>query len=117
MIPYTVGKLAPNSLHLIRGFVKYVLGRGYFHAVSSQNGDKFVTSPPLPIVELVNPLKWLMKMMMFPNGSTKRTPKNVVQIRFHNVSSAWELTSVSMRYSQGDGVNTSVSRLMYCTHD
>ena len=33
------------------------------------------------------------------------------------VSSAWELTSVSIRYSQGNGVNTSLSRLMYCTHD
>ena len=33
-----------------------------------------------------------------------------------SVSSAWELTSVSMRYLQGDGVNTSLSRLMYCTH-
>ena len=33
------------------------------------------------------------------------------------VSSAWELTSVYMRYSQGDGVNTSLSRLMYCTHE
>ena len=33
------------------------------------------------------------------------------------VSSAWELTSVSMRYSQGEGVNTSLSRIMYCTHD
>ena len=32
------------------------------------------------------------------------------------VSSAWELTSVSMRYSQGDGVNTSLSRISYCTH-
>ena len=32
------------------------------------------------------------------------------------VSSAWELTSVSMRYSQGDGVNTSLSRIMYCSH-
>ena len=32
------------------------------------------------------------------------------------VSSAWELTSVSMRYSQGDGVNTSLSRMSYCTH-
>ena len=32
------------------------------------------------------------------------------------VSSTWELTSVSMRYSQGDGVNTSLSRIMYCTH-
>ena len=28
----------------------------------------------------------------------------------------WELTSVSMRYSQGDGVNTSLSRITYCTH-
>ena len=33
------------------------------------------------------------------------------------VSSAWELISVSMRYSQGDGVNTSLSRFMNCTHD
>ena len=33
------------------------------------------------------------------------------------VSSAWELTSVSMRYSQGEGVNTSLVRIMYCTHD
>ena len=32
------------------------------------------------------------------------------------VSYAWELTSVSMRYSQGEGVNTSLSRIMYCTH-
>ena len=29
------------------------------------------------------------------------------------VSSTWELTSVSMRYSQGDGVNTFLSRLVY----
>ena len=32
------------------------------------------------------------------------------------VSYARELTSVSMYYSQGNGVNTSLSRLMYCTH-
>ena len=32
------------------------------------------------------------------------------------VSSAWELTSVSMRYSQGDEVNTFRSRITYCTH-
>ena len=32
------------------------------------------------------------------------------------VTSTWELTSVSMRYSQGDGVNTSLSRLGYCIH-
>ena len=33
------------------------------------------------------------------------------------VSSTWELTSVSMRYSQGEGVNTFLSRVMYCTYD
>ena len=32
------------------------------------------------------------------------------------VSSAWELILVSMCYSQGDGVDTPLSRLMYCTH-
>ena len=48
MIPYMVEKLAPNSSHLTRGLVKYVPGRGYFRAVSSQNGGKVVTSPPRP---------------------------------------------------------------------
>ena len=48
MIPYMVGKLAPNSSHLIRGLVKYVPGRSSFRAVSFQNGNKFVTSPPPP---------------------------------------------------------------------
>ena len=48
MIPYMVGRLAPNSSHSTRGLVKYVSGRGYFRAVSSQNGDKIVTSPPPP---------------------------------------------------------------------
>ena len=33
---------------MTRGLVKYVPGRGYFRAVSSQNGDKFVTFPPSP---------------------------------------------------------------------
>ena len=53
MIPYMVGKLAPISSHSTRGLVKDVLGRGYFRAVSSQNGDKFVISPPPQIVERV----------------------------------------------------------------
>ena len=48
MIPYMVGKLAPNPTHSTRGLVKYVPGRGYFRAVPSQNGDKIVTSPPPP---------------------------------------------------------------------
>ena len=39
-----------------------------------------------------------------------------VRVTYRTVSSTWELTSVSMRYSQGDGVNTSLSRLVYCTH-
>ena len=54
MIPYMVGKLASNSSHLTRGLFKYVPGRGYFRAVSSQSGDEYVTSPPPPpIVERV----------------------------------------------------------------
>ena len=54
MIPYMVGKFTPNSTHFTKLLVKYVSGRGYFRAVPSQNGDKFVTSPPFPIVERVN---------------------------------------------------------------
>ena len=55
MIPYMVGKFAPNLSHLTRGLVKYVPGRGHFRAVPSQIGDKYVTSPPPPpIVELVD---------------------------------------------------------------
>ena len=52
--PLIVRKLAPNSSHLTRGLVKSVPGRGYFRALPSQNGDKYVTSPPPPIVELVS---------------------------------------------------------------
>ena len=54
MIPYMVGKLAPNSSHLTRGLVKSVTCRGYFRAVPSQNGDIYVTSPHPQIVELVD---------------------------------------------------------------
>ena len=48
MIPYMVSKLARNSSPLIRGLVKYVSGRDYFRAVSSQNGDNcyFILAPP-----------------------------------------------------------------------
>ena len=46
MIPYMVGKLAPNSSHLTRGLVKSVPGKSYFCAVPSQNGEKYVTYPP-----------------------------------------------------------------------
>ena len=69
MIPYMVGKLAPSSSHLSRELVECVPGRGSFHAVSSQNGDKFVTSPPPPsIVERVlwpYPLSACVKLSTF----------------------------------------------------
>ena len=42
MIPCMVDKLAPNPIHYIRGLDKYVLGRGYFRAVPSQNGEKML---------------------------------------------------------------------------
>ena len=48
MIPHMVGKLAPNSSHLTRGVVKYVLGRrGYFRVVSPQKGTN-LSHPPHP---------------------------------------------------------------------
>ena len=58
MIPYMVGKLAPTSSHLTRGLVKSVPGRGYFRAVPSQDGDKYVIFPPPPIVELLGTGRW-----------------------------------------------------------
>ena len=53
-----VGKLAPNSSQMTRGLVTYVLGRGYFRAVSSQNGDKFVTFSPPPQSLNGSPPSW-----------------------------------------------------------
>ena len=47
MIPYMVGKLAPNSSYLTRGLVKFVPGRSYFRAVPYQNGDKWGTGDNL----------------------------------------------------------------------
>ena len=69
MIPYNVGKLVPSSSHLTRGLVKYVPGRDYFRDVPSQNGEKFVTSPPPPIVE------WLKRGNMFCRNVIKRVSK------------------------------------------
>ena len=43
-----VGKLAPNLSHLTRGLVKSVPGRGFFRAVPSENGEKYVTYPTPP---------------------------------------------------------------------
>ena len=54
MIPYMVGKLAPNTTHPTRRVIKYVPRRDYFRAAPSQNGDKFVTSPTPPIVEWID---------------------------------------------------------------
>ena len=49
-------------------------------------------------------------------GASSNLIKVVFRYDFMTISSAWELTSVYMRYSLGDGVNTSLSRMMYCTH-
>ena len=46
-----------------------------------------------------------------------KSSKGVFAYDSITVSSAWELTSVSMRYSQGAQVNTSLSRFTYCTHE
>ena len=43
----------PDFIAFDQGVVKYVPGRRWFHAVSSQKGDKYVISPPPPIVERV----------------------------------------------------------------
>ena len=44
----------PEFIAFDQGFGQICLRRGYFRAVSYQNGDKFVTSPPpAPIVERV----------------------------------------------------------------
>ena len=51
MIPYMVGKLAPNLTRSTRGLVKKVPGRGYFRVVPSQNRAKIVRSPLPTIVE------------------------------------------------------------------
>ena len=45
-----------------------------------------------------------------------RVQRSLLSYDSITVSSTWELASVSMRYSQGDGVNTFMSRLVYCTH-
>ena len=42
--------------------------------------------------------------------------KHVLTYDSITVSSAWDLTSVSMRYSQGEGVNTSLSRNPCCVY-
>ena len=65
MIPYMVGKLAPNPTHSTRGLVKYVPGRGNFRAFPSQNGDKSVTSPPPSIVERVYSTARIMLFVYF----------------------------------------------------
>ena len=71
MIPYMVGKLAPNSSYLTRGLFKYDPGRGYFRAVPSQNGDKYVTSPPPHSLNLSTGLRGLPASPMAPLGGAK----------------------------------------------
>ena len=58
----------------------------------------------------------LMRSLLLSSHKWHELVSSVMRCDSITVSSTWELTSVSMRYSQGDGVNTSLSRLMYCTH-
>ena len=44
----------PKFIVFNQGLVKYIPGRGYFRAVPSQEGEKYVISPQPPTVELVN---------------------------------------------------------------
>ena len=46
MIPYMVGKFAPNRTHFARGVVEYLAGRGYFRDILSENGAKKCGIPP-----------------------------------------------------------------------
>ena len=46
----------PEFIAFDKGVGQICPGRGYFRAVPSQNGDKYVTSPPPTIVELVKTL-------------------------------------------------------------
>ena len=69
MIPYMVGKLAPNRNHSPRGVVKYVPGRGYFRAVPSENGDKFVTSPPPQSLNGTNLCYAKIRITKAPDGN------------------------------------------------
>ena len=82
MISYMIGKLAPNSSHSTRGLIKYVPGRGYFRAVSSQNGDKIVTSPPPPpIVERIPMTYSELKEEMGAAEEIGRNPVSIHQIQ------------------------------------
>ena len=78
MIPYMVSKLAPYSSHLNWKLVKHVPGRGYFRAVPSQTGDKYVTSPPPP-----QPLNW-----SYISEATAGAPFEDRLYEYHSVSDA-----------------------------
>ena len=59
-----------------------------------------------------------LSLSIYTNTYTLRYVFSAIMFAFDSitVSSAWELMSVSMCYPQGDGVNTPLSRFMYCIH-
>ena len=69
MIPYMVGKLAPNSSHLTRGLVKYIPGRGYS-----------VPFPPKTGTNLLHP-----RPPQSLNESTARKKRALVLLQGHNM--------------------------------
>ena len=62
----------PEFIAFEKGVGQICPGRGYFRAVPSQNGDKYVTSPPPTIVELVycSSNIYLLLHVQYLNGKT-----------------------------------------------
>ena len=77
--------------------------------VGEQEQQPILTSEPLDAQNQIPDMENLFE---------EATVKAVIKVSSYDsitVSSAWELTSVSMRYSKGEQVNTSLSRITYCT--
>ena len=91
------------KLHFIRGLFRAGEVRALHVETAEQHADM-----------LAKPL-WRNKFMLH-HAALINLSWGMLTYDSITVSSTWELTSVSMRYSQGEGVNTSLSRITYCTH-
>ena len=69
MIPYMVGKLAPSSSHLTRGFVKHVPGRAISVPLTPKTRNKLLHPRPFPIVgRLYNSVSLSLRQLMLIFG-------------------------------------------------
>ena len=75
MIPYMVGKLAPNSSHLTRGLVKYVPDRAKFVPFPAKTGTNLLhPRPPQSFIDrkIKTPgFRW--RMSRLPSSYTRNT--------------------------------------------